>query len=196
MTRSVYTGDASTVTVGQTLPGGGPAVANGTYPNVFNNATIDGSFGVTSPIFIDHISNSGPVRHQFCRADDRHHQFQLEVRAGDQPLDQRAGGDLHGLRRPANTLDVSNSNTPDHLDPTNPVRTSFQRAIVQVDADGNFTITPVNAYSGNNGRAAILANGQYYMVGNAGNGIRHPPTNIVNNTGVQITTPGGAPTRQ
>ena len=35
-----------------TLPGGGTAIANGTYPNVFENATVDGSFGVTSPLIL------------------------------------------------------------------------------------------------------------------------------------------------
>ncbi len=80
LSRSVYVGDASTVTVGQTLPPGclpgtvtlpllaggttsvtipsasnsgcNKAVADGTYPTVFNNDTADGSFGVTSPIFL------------------------------------------------------------------------------------------------------------------------------------------------
>ncbi len=67
LTRSVYKGDASTVTVGQTLPGGGKAVADGSYPYVFNNATnpadnyatVDGSFGVTSPIYLDELTPRG-----------------------------------------------------------------------------------------------------------------------------------------
>ena len=77
LSRSVYMGSASTVTVGQTLPPGcvagtvnvpllaggtanvkvacATAVDNGEYPNlsdahnVFNNDGPDGSFGVTSP---------------------------------------------------------------------------------------------------------------------------------------------------
>ena len=56
VSRSTYTGSASLISVGQTLPGGGSAVANGAYPNVFNNASVDSSFGVTSPIFIDTIN--------------------------------------------------------------------------------------------------------------------------------------------
>src|SRR5262249_38599239 len=68
------------------------------------------------------------------------------------------------------------------------------RAVVQIDGKGNVLVTPVFTYSGNNGRAAILAaNGQYYLAGNAGNGSGTPPVNIVNNTGVQTTTPGGNP---
>src|SRR5258708_39259231 len=65
LSRSVYTGDASTVTVGQKLPPNCPATAacptatattNGAFPNVWNNKTIDGSFGVTSPIFLVQIT--------------------------------------------------------------------------------------------------------------------------------------------
>ncbi|PNE09967.1 MAG: hypothetical protein CR217_16995 [Beijerinckiaceae bacterium] len=52
VSSSTYAGTAATVTVGQTLPGGGTAIANGTYPNVFENATADGSFGVTSPLIL------------------------------------------------------------------------------------------------------------------------------------------------
>src|SRR5579863_9410772 len=59
VSRSVYEGTASTVTIGQTLPGGGTAIANGSYPNVFQNATVDSSFGVTSPILLDQITTSG-----------------------------------------------------------------------------------------------------------------------------------------
>src|SRR5262249_36070425 len=92
-----------------------------------------------------------------------------------------------------NLLDVSNSNTPGHVDPTNPVASSFQRAVVQVGSSGTVLVTPVNAYSGNNGRAVILgSNGLYYLVGNPGNGSGTQPTFIVNNTGVQMTTPGGS----
>ena len=87
LSRSVYTGDASTVTVGQTLPPGcvpgtvtlpliaggtttvaipaasssgcNAAIADGTYPTVFNNDTADASFGVTSQIFLDNITTDG-----------------------------------------------------------------------------------------------------------------------------------------
>jgi hypothetical protein len=98
-----------------------------------------------------------------------------------------------GYNAAINTLDVSNSNTPSHVDPTNPVAASYQRAIVEIDADRSLLVTPVNTYSGNNGRAAILndSHGQniYYTAGNAGNGSRTPPVFIVNNTGVQIAQP-------
>ncbi len=53
LSRSFYVGTASTVVVGQVLPGGGHAVADGTYPGVWSNEAQDASFGVTSPILID-----------------------------------------------------------------------------------------------------------------------------------------------
>jgi Transmembrane secretion effector len=52
-------------------------------------------------------------------------------------------------------LDVSNSNTPGHFDPSNPVPSSYRRAIGLVDGFGNVWSQPVNAYSGNNGRSAL-----------------------------------------
>ena len=90
-----------------------------------------------------------------------------------------------------NTVDVSNSNTPGVYDPTNPSGGSYFRAVAQVGANGAIQVTPTNAYSGNNGRAAILSNGLYYMVGNANNGTG-TPTNVMTATGVEIATPGQA----
>ena len=51
VSRTVYAGIASTVTMCQTLPGGGKAVANGTFPDVFKNEGPDAAFGVTAPAF-------------------------------------------------------------------------------------------------------------------------------------------------
>src|ERR1700732_181626 len=65
VSRSVYKGHADTVPLGAVLPPGCTgslcagttgAIANGTYPYVFNNNTYDGSFGVTSPIYLDEIT--------------------------------------------------------------------------------------------------------------------------------------------
>ncbi len=75
LSRSVYTGDATTVTVGQQLPpvcgtqASCPAKATdtGAYPstsssnNVWNNNKADGNFGVTSPIFLDQITPAGAL---------------------------------------------------------------------------------------------------------------------------------------
>ena len=59
VSRTVYNGVASTVTVGQALPGGGNAVGDGSFANVFKNETVDSSFGVTSSIFLDQVTTSG-----------------------------------------------------------------------------------------------------------------------------------------
>ena len=203
VSSSVYTGTASTVTVGQTLPGGGTAIADGTYPDVFQNATVDGSFGVTSPIFLK----------QYSLARDGGSAFLLNTlnvtdwtgivtsfsSKSEIALNFSTSGNaltFMGYKAPINTLDVSNSNTPSHVDPSNPVAARYQRAIVQIGGNhgSRILVTPVNSYSGNNGRVAILNDNYkqniYYTVGNAGNGSGTPPTFIVNNTGVQIAQPG------
>ncbi len=90
---------------------------------------------------------------------------------------------------PVNTLDVSNANTPTVYDPTNPAGGSVYRSVVQVGVNGAIQVTPVNAYSGNNGRAAILSNGLYYMAGNGNNGTG-TPANVVASEGVQLAFPG------
>ena len=63
-----------------------------------------------------------------------------------------------GYLAPIDALDVSNSNTPFVVDSTNPVSASYYRVVAQVDQHGKFQFTKTNAYSGNNGRAAILNN--------------------------------------
>ena len=63
------------------------------------------------------------------------------------------------------------------------------RAVAQVYASGAIQITTTNAYSGNNGRAAIQANGYFYTVGNSNNG-GGTPDDVVGSTGVQIIVPG------
>ena len=84
-----------------------------------------------------------------------------------------------GYAAPSATIDVSNSNTPGEVDPTNPVTSSYYRAVATLDADGQFHFTETNAYSGDNGRAAIVADSDgsdpvIFMAGNAGNGSPHP----------------------
>ena len=63
-----------------------------------------------------------------------------------------------GYNSSVGSLDRSNSNTPGHVDPTNTdTQVSTNRSVVQINADGSVQVTNTNAYSGNNGRAAILA---------------------------------------
>jgi uncharacterized protein (TIGR03437 family) len=213
LSRSVLATDRSTVVVGQALPPVCPAAAetaapgackgakatdNGAYAstdsanNIFNNNKVDGSFGVTSPIFLEQLTPSGTTVNSFAVPTN------LIVTSfsskSELALNLSTDGSVitfMGYVAAPNTVDVSNSNTPGVYDPTNPAGGSYFRAVAQVSANGAIQITPTNAYSGNNGRAAILANGQYYMVGNSNNGAG-TPDNVVNATGVEIATPGQA----
>ncbi len=227
LSRSVYAGTAATVTVGQTLPpgcvagtvalpviGGGTttvkvacatATADGTYPTVFNNAKPDGSFGITSPIFLDNLTMDGerigtlPVPSDLIVTS---FSSKSEL-ALNRSMDGRSftfvayhGGP--GFVTAPNQLDVSNSNTPGVVDPTNPVVSQYFRAVAEVDGEGHISITNGNAYSGNNGRAAIKANGLYYLTGNDNNGglsktqltTTQAGINLITSTGVELLAPG------
>jgi hypothetical protein len=65
-----------------------------------------------------------------------------------------------GYDAPVSAIDVSNSNTPLAPDPTNPVPGIDYRAAAVLHDNGRFDFTLTNAYSGNNGRAAILNDGR------------------------------------
>jgi hypothetical protein len=214
VTGSTYIGRAATIKVGQALPnsGGVTAIADGSYPGLFTNDTVDGNFGVTSPIALD----------AFLTSTDAAGAVVVGKRAADVDLTALTGVatsfsskselalnlstngsalTLMGYVSQPNKLDVSNANTPGHVDPTNTdTQTPAYRAIVQVDLDGHVRATATEAYSGNNGRAAILANdvngshtSEYLLAGNAGNGSSPPPTFIVQDAGVQIQAPGANP---
>lgn len=196
VSRTVYTGTAGTVGVGQTLPNGVAATADGSFPNVFKNEVPDPSFGVTSPIFIDQYSTSGSKLSSL--AIDPSLAVSSFASKSELALNVSTDGSaitFMGYKAPVNTLDVSNSNTAAVLDSTNPVSSTYSRAVVQLNlASGSLQSTAVNAYSGNNGRAAVLANGTYYMVGNAGNGSGDGTmlSKLSDNTGVQSIAQGAS----
>ena len=188
VTESIYAGYASLITPGVTiLPTGVPATANGSYPYVFNNALADSSFGITSPIYLLQLTRSGrflsrlPVPTSLLTTS-----FSSKSELAIHLSTEGTSLTFLGYVAPVNTLDVSNSNTPGHVDLSNPVTSIFQRAVGHVDVLGHVRAKPVNAYSGNNGRSVILSDWIYYMVGNAGNGTQKGAQNIVDNTGVQI----------
>jgi hypothetical protein len=257
LSRSVYEGKASMITIGETLPLGcqggltgltvnvplvaggtvgvavpcGVASDNGEYPNLFdthnvwNNSGSDGSFGVTSPIFLDYLTTDGwPLRTLRVPTDQIVTSFSSKSElALNRSIDGRSitfmgyhggigcGGSTVSPTAP-NLLDVSASNTPGVCDPTNPVISTFvsnpvvpaayYRAVAEVDADGHLSITDGNAYSGDNGRAAIKGgNGLYYMVGNdnSGNLSKKQMTttfdgvDLANATGSELLFPGLVP---
>lgn len=248
VSRSVYEGKASTITIGETLPLGcqggltgltvnvptatggttsvtvpcGIATDNGEYPNLFdthnvwNNANSDGSFGVTSPIFLDDITTDGrrlgtlPIP-----SDQMVTSFSSKSElALNRSVDGRSitfmgyvggigcGGVTVSPTAP-NLLDVSASNTPGVCDPTNPVFTTFTsnpfvpaayyRSVAEVDADGHLSITHGNAYSGDNGRAAIKGgNDLYYMVGNDNSGNLSKKQMSTTTDGIDLSNATGA----
>jgi hypothetical protein len=259
LSRSVYVGKASTVTIGETLPlgcAGGPngstnvevptttsgttevnvpcgiASDNGEFPNLFdshnvwNNAGSDGSFGVSAPIFLDDITTDGwylgslPIpSNQIVTSFSSKSELALNRSIDGKSITFMAyhGGPGCGGFPVAPTapslLDVSASNTPGVCDPTNPVITTYEtngaiipaayyRAVIEVDGDGQISVTDGNAYSGDNGRAAIKGgNGLYYMVGNDNSGnlskkqipITPDGINLVNATGAELLVPGSTP---
>jgi hypothetical protein len=257
LSRSVYFGNASTVTTGEALPLGcqggltgltvnvptttggfdavpvpcGFAADNGEYPNLFdthnvwNNAGSDGSFGVTSPIFLDYLTSDGrplgtlPIpADQMVTSFSSKSELALNLSVDGQSITFMGyqggigcGGSTVSPTAP-NLLDVSASNTPGVCDPTNPVISTFvsnpvvpaayYRAVAEVDGFGNLSITDGNAYSGDNGRAAIKGgNDLYYMVGNDNSGnltkkemlTTYDGIDLVNATGAELLSPGATP---
>jgi len=205
VSRSVYQGNAASLSVGQPLPpvcpstaacGTGKATDSGAYPsatagnNVFNNNLVDGSFGITSPIFLDQITPTGtPVNSLSIPPNAVTTSFSSKSELALNLSADGAAITFMAYVAPANTVDVSNSNTPGAYDATNPAGGSYYRAVVQVGANGAMQVTPTNSYSGNNGRAAVLANGLYYMAGNSNNG-SGTPSNIIGTAGAQLASPG------
>ena len=205
VSRSVYGGSAATLAVGQPLPPVCPSTAacgkiiatdSGAFPslnttnNVWNNVIVDANFGITSPVFLDQLTPAGmlvntlPIPPSMVNTSfSSKSELALNVSMDGTALTFMA------YVAPSNTIDVSNGNTPLAYDPTNPSGGSYFRGIVQVGANGSIQVTPTNSYSGNNGRAAILANGLYYMAGNGNNG-SGTPANIVATEGVQLAIPG------
>jgi hypothetical protein len=255
LSRSVYVGTASTVTIGETLPrgcAGGPngstvvavptttggvtdvtvtcgvATDNGEAPNLFdshnvwNNSASDGSFGVSSPIFLDNLTSDGhllgtlPIpSSEIVTSFSSKSELALNRSIDGRSITFMAyqggpgcGGFPVSPTAP-NLIDVSASSTPGICDPTNSVisslvstpvvPTAYYRAVAEVDSNGHLSITDGNAYSGDNGRAAIKAgNGLYYMVGNDNSGnlskkqltITPIGLELINATGAETLAPG------
>ncbi len=207
----------------------GVASDNGEYPNlhdshnVWNNANSDGSFGITSPIFLDNITELGLPLGTFAVPSNMivtsfssKSELALNLSTDGQSLTfmgyqggQGCGTGAEAVSpTAANLIDVSASNTPGVCDPTNPVissdplnptkPTAYYRAVAEVNAHGQITVTSGNAYSGDNGRAAKKgANGMYYMAGNDNSGnlskkqlsTTVPGVELVNATGAETLTP-------
>jgi len=141
VSRSVYV-DTNSIIAGTTLlpPNCSPtncpkpvtAVVGSAYPYVWNNDSVDGSFGVTSKIFLDQMTTSGvllnslevpnssqngvlPTTDQMVTSFSSKSELALDLSTDAQSVT------FMGYLAPINTLDVSNDNTPAVIDPTNPV---------------------------------------------------------------------------
>lgn len=218
VSTSVFQNDPNIV-VGTPLPPGcgtttfnspcAPAIANGAYPFVFNNDRVDGSFGITSRIALEELSlrgsqlglievpNSAAPGHagdQMVTSFSSKSELALNL-----SLDGKSVTFM-GYNAPTNSTDVSNSNTPGAIDPTNTVSPAYYREVAQLGRDGKFQFTETNAYSGNNGRAAILDDrkgaGVIYMTGNAGNGANPEPAGVVLGAGAQLLKQADQPLSQ
>jgi len=217
-------------TLGVAVPCGF-ASDNGEFPNdqdshnVWNNSGTDGSFGITSPIFLENITEDGLVlgtlpipSARIVTSFSSKSELALNRSVDGKSLTFMGyhggvgcGGNDVSPTAP-NLIDVSASNTPGICDPTNPVTsslestpnipTAYYRAVAEVDADGHLSITDGNAYSGDNGRAAIKgSNGVYYMAGNDNSGnipkkplaLTVPGFELINATGAELRIPGVTP---
>ncbi|HET7887885.1 MAG TPA: hypothetical protein VFL62_16810 [Bradyrhizobium sp.] len=222
VSKAVYDASPSSIVAGVTQlpPGCGAAnspcaTANtdATYPFVFNNALVDGTFSVAAKVVLDELRADGDG--DFVQSVEVPNSTQRGIKANsDQAVtsfeskselainlsvDHRAVSFL-GYFAPVAALDVSNSNTPFVVDPTNADTQTVYRVFADVDQLGRFRFTKTNAYSGDNGRAAILndANGAdvHYGAGNAGSGSGTEPVGIIEGGGAQIEVASHLPLSQ
>jgi hypothetical protein len=118
VSRVVYDNNANNVTVGMTLPPNCvpsaiitcvTAAFDGTYPTVWNNAPIDGSFGITARIVLDQLlpTTTGTLvnslevpqlakRSPSDQGSDGRQLF-VQIRGRSQFVDRRSVPDFYGL---------------------------------------------------------------------------------------------------
>ena len=207
VSRSVYDNNAANIAVGAVLPPGcvskcKAATSDGTYPFVWNNDQADSSFGITSKIFLDQVNPrtgtlinslevpSDPAKDHIVTSFPSKSELALNLSTNREKIT------FMGYVAPIDAIDISNSNTPGFVDATNPVPLSNFRAVAEVDAWGRFHFTESTAYSGNNGRAALLNNRRganvLYLAGNAGDGGNPQPDGIIIGGGAQFLIPSTA----
>ncbi|AME26983.1 hypothetical protein [Burkholderia sp. PAMC 26561] len=220
VSRSVYPNQSAIVTPGTVLPPGcqqtragcsapSGATSDGTYPYVWNNVLYDSNFGISSRIFLDQLTPTGfPISSlevpyttdPAAKGDHLATSFSSKSEVGLHLTPDGRTLTFMGYVAPINQIDVSNSNTPGAVDPTNPDGQAFYRAVATVDRDGRFTFTETNAYSGNNGRSAVLIEEGdkrfFFTTGNAGNGSNPQPSGVVLGAGAQFIAQSTLPEAQ
>jgi hypothetical protein len=165
------------------LPNDAVPVSDDNYVTVWNNAGVDGNFGITSPLILTDIEpHSGhvfgsltvptnQVVTSFSSKSELALHFSRDANGGHLVFLGYAGSGV-------GALDVSNADAATGQDPTNPVTAFFgnsyffHRTIVALDDKNIFSYTPTENYGGDNSRAAVLgSNGLYYTVGNSNSGV-------------------------
>lgn len=209
VTASVFQQDPNIVAgVTQLPPGCGSAsdpchtaVQSGVYPFVFNNDAVDGFFGVTSPIILEELNPAGHVIRSVQVPDGLGGMVTSFSSKSELSINLSTGGHyvtFMGYAAPSDATDVSNGSTPGVIDPTDGDGATAYRVVGQMDSHGVFHFTETNAYSGDNGRGAILneAGGVIYGAGNAGNGSNPEPRGVVMGAGAQLIQPSNLPESQ
>jgi hypothetical protein len=182
------------------------AVTNGAYPYVFNNDSVDGSFGVTSEITLNQLSPRGRLiskievpnssepgitssSNQLVTSFSSKSELALNLSIAGKYVS------FVGYNSPVANADVSNANTPGAPDPTSADPGAYYRVVGQLDARGKFSYTETNAFNGDNGRAAIVNDKDdvIYAAGNAGNGANPEPPQVVTGAGAQLIAPSSLP---
>ena len=177
---------------------------------MFNNDLADSHFGITSPIYLDQVDpNSGHLISTLAvPTSDVVTSFSSKSELALNLSTEGKDVSFMGYDAPSATVDVSNANTPGEIDPTNTDVGPWYREVVTVDGDGNFHETLTNAYTGDNGRAAIIADGSpdrfgdedsstlpiAFMAGNAGSGSgKHQFAGVIEGAGAQALAPSVGP---
>ena len=191
------------------------ANTNGTYPQVFDNDEADSHFGITSPIYLDqvnpdngHLINTITVpTNNVVTSFSSKSELALNLSTSGQYVS------FIGYAAPPAAVDVSNANTPGEIDPTNTDPGPWYRVVTTLDNDGNFHYTETNAYTGDNGRASIIADGSpsdwdgksprtqdassapiAFMAGNAGSGSgKQQFPGVIEGAGAQALSPSIGP---
>ena len=207
-------GQVAGLVAGVTQIPGGTANAGGDLNSVWNNSSVDGQFGVTSPLELIDLSttNASVLAQETLNTSQVVTSFSSKSELGLN-ITKTASGLVAtvmgytpgGAGYPSigvGMLDVSNADNPAYIDTTNVASQfykgsytdyAFNRSVVAVGASGSYTITPTTAYGGDNSRAAVLApNGLYYTVGNSNSGTTTNPA-LTQHTGLEVVTPGSTP---
>jgi hypothetical protein len=138
VSESYYTNDPGIVAGQTVLPPGctsgcATAVANGNYPYVFNNDSVDGSFGVTSRLFLREITPFGRTEDVLpVPSSELNTSFSSKSEGALNLSSDGKYVTFIDYVAPSDTVDVSNANTPGVIDSTNPspARTRRGRAAV------------------------------------------------------------------